>query len=323
MFRTARRTLQIGLVAAVAGTGPAVAADKIKVAISQKGFWDTIVAYFAAEKGYFKELDLDVSYSWTSGGAETVQAVTTRSVDFATGTGFLGVISAYAKGAPVRIISQEIRGTPETFWYVKADSPIKSKADFAGKTWSFSRPGSTTHMLVLRASRGITPAPTLVSAGGLPAARTQVMSGQIDIGWSVPPFNLDLVRKGEARIVFAGRDVAELQDQTIRVNITHADLLKEKRSVAERFMRAYVKALDWMYDNPGAAAAEYAKFNDISIEDARETVKFYPRANMAVTPISGIEQNVAQAIENKFIDRPLTSAQIEEMIEVVFEPAKK
>jgi NitT/TauT family transport system substrate-binding protein len=309
--------------AALAAGGPAAAADKIKVAISQKGFWDTMVAYFAIERGYFKELDLEVAESWTSGGAETVQAVTTGSVDFATGTGFLGVISAYAKGAPVRVISQEIRGTPETFWYVKSDSPIKSATDFGGKTWSFSRPGSTTNMIVLRASRTMNPAPKLVSTGGLPATRTQVMSGQIDIGFSVPPFNLDLVRKGEARIVFRGTDVPELQDQTIRVNVTNSDLLTKKRSLVERFMKAYVKALDWMYDKPEESAAAFAKFNDISIEDARETVKFYPRANLAVAPVSGMDKNVEQAIENKFIDKPLTAAQVKELIDVVFDPAKK
>lgn len=323
MIRTAVRALQIGLVAAVAASGAAAAADKIKVAISQKGFWDTLVTYVAIEHGYYKELDLDVTYTWTSGGAETVQAVSTKSVDFATGTGFLGVISAFAKGADVRVISQEIRGTPETFWYVKADSPIKSIADFGGKKWSYTRPGSTTHMIVLRASRGINPPPELISAGGLPSARTQTMTGQIDIGLSVPPFNLDLVRKGEARIVFYGKDVAELQNQTIRVNIVQADLLKEKRSVAERFMKGYVKALDWMYDNPEDAAQFYAKFNEISIEDARETVKYYPRANVAVAPISGIEQNIAQAIENKFIEKQLTPEQVKTLIDVVFDPAKK
>jgi NitT/TauT family transport system substrate-binding protein len=282
-----------------------------------------MVAYVAVERGYYKELDLDVTYSWTSGGAETVQAVSTKSVDFATGTGFLGVISAFSKGADIRVISQEIRGTPETFWYVKADSPIKSVADFGGKKWSYSRPGATTHMIVLRASRNISPAPELISAGGLPSARTQTMTGQIDIGFSVPPFNLDLVRKGEARIVFHGRDVAELQNQTIRVNIVHGELLKEKRSVAERFMKGYVKALDWMYDNSEDAAQFYAKFNSISIEDARETVKFYPRANAAVAPISGMEQNIAQAIENKFIEKPLTPEQVKTLIDIVYDPAKK
>jgi NitT/TauT family transport system substrate-binding protein len=324
MFRPVFRAASVLVFFALAAVSvPANAADKIKIAISQKGFWDTMPAYIAIERGYYKEFDLDAQNSWTSGGAETVQAVSTRSVDFATGTGFLGVISAFAKGAEIRVISQEIRGTPETFWYVRADSPIKSIADFGGKKWSYTRPGSTTHMIVLRASRGINPPPELISAGGLPAARTQTMTGQIDIGLSVPPFNLDLVRKGEARIVFYGKDVAELQNQTIRVNIVRADLLKENRPVVERFMKAYVKALDWMYDNPEEAAQFYAKFNEISIEDARETVKYYPRANVAVAPISGMEQNVAQAIENKFIEQPLTPEQVKTLIDIVHDPAKK
>ena len=314
--------LTAAIVALALGAPAALAQDKVKLAISQKGFWDTIVAYFAAERGYFKAENLDVSYSWTSGGAETVQAVTTRSVDFATGTGFLGVISAYAKGAPVRVISAEIKGTPETFWWVKADSGIKSVKDFAGKSVGYSRPGSTTHMIVLRMARSVNPSPNLIATGGLPGTRTMVMTGQIDVGWSVPPFNLDIVRKGEARIVFHGIEVPELQEQTIRVNVTSADLLKERRGVAERFMRAYQKALDWMYDSPAESTAAFAKFNDIDVADAIETLKFYPRANAAIAPIVGIDQNVAQAIENKFIEKPLTADQVKELVQIVYDPKK-
>jgi NitT/TauT family transport system substrate-binding protein len=316
---------KILVAAAVAASlaSPALAADQLKVAISQKGFWDTAVTFFAAERGYYKDENLDVTYSWTSGGAETVQAVATRSVDIATGTGLLGVVAAYAKDVPVQIISSEIRGTPETFWIVKTDSPIKSAKDFAGKTIGYSRPGSTTHTLMLRVAETLKPPPTLVSTGGLPAARTQLMTGQIDASWSVPPFNLDLVRKGEARIVFRGIEVPELQQSTIRVNIAQAGFLKEKRDVAVRFMKAYARALDWMYDKPEEAAEAYAKFAGVEVEDARETPKFYPRANAAIAPVQGLDEVMAQAIEAKFIEKPLTAEQIKGMIDIVYDPAKK
>ncbi|HEY5608978.1 MAG TPA: ABC transporter substrate-binding protein [Alphaproteobacteria bacterium] len=309
--------------AAVAAVGhPAFAADKLNLAISQKGFWDSVAAYFAIERGYTKEEGLDVSYSWTSGGSETVQAVATRSVDMAIGTGFVGVIAAYSKGVPVRIIATHAAGAPEIFWYVRADSPVKSMADLAGKTLAYSRPGSTTHTVAIIVARKLNPPPKLISTGGVPATRTQVMSGQIDAGWSTPPFVLDLVRKGEARIAFRGAEVQEVQDQTIRVEIANAAFVTEKRDVAARFIKAYWRALNWMYDKPDESAEAYAKFAGIDLADAKMTREFSPRAMYDVDRLRGVDQVMQQAIEGKFIEKPLTEAQLNELVQFVYRPSK-
>jgi NitT/TauT family transport system substrate-binding protein len=235
---------------AAGATVPAFAADKLKVAISQRGFWNSAIAYFAIARGFTKKENLDVSYIFTSGGAETLQTVTTKATDIAISTGFLGVLGAYAKGAPLRIWAQEGHGTPELFHYVRADSPIKSRKDYSGRKIAYSRPGSTTNLFGIKVTQGLNPPATLVSTGGVPATRTQVMTGQVDVGWSVPPFNLDLVRKGEARIVLRGSEMPELNRQSIRVHVVHADLLKSRRDVVRRFAKAFDDALTWMYDKP-------------------------------------------------------------------------
>ena len=46
--------------------------------------------------------------------------------------GTLGVIAAYAKGMPVKIISAEATGAPDAFWYARPESGIKSLADGCG-----------------------------------------------------------------------------------------------------------------------------------------------------------------------------------------------
>ena len=115
MNSTLRPALRAALTLALGiGLGmPALAQDKLKVAISKKGLWDTAVTYFAAQRGFFKKEGLEVSYLWASGGTETLQTVSTRSVDMAIGTGILGVIGGYSKGAPLRIVRSEILGAPE------------------------------------------------------------------------------------------------------------------------------------------------------------------------------------------------------------------
>jgi NitT/TauT family transport system substrate-binding protein len=315
-FRPAHR-VALTLALAFGLCTPALAQDKLKVAISQKGLWDTAVTYFAAERGFFKNEGLEVSYIWTSGGTETLQTVTTKSVDIATGTGMLGVIGAVSKGAPLAIIRSEILGAPEAIWLAKADSPIKSVKDFNGKKVGFSRPGSTSHLQVLNMIKQYKVKPVLVSSGAISASRTLFMTGQIDVGWTIPPFNLDLVQSGQARIVFRATDLPEMQKQTTRVNVTHRDLAKTKRAALAKFNRGYQKALDWMYDKPEESAAAYAKFANVPLAIAKTVPSFYPRALLEKVGLVGLDRNMKDAIESKFVSKPLTDAQVKAMVQII------
>lgn len=293
---------------------PAAAADKLKIAISQKGLWDTAVSYFAAERGFFKAEDLDVSYIFTSGGSETIQTLVAGSTDIIIGTGVLGVISAYAKGAPLVVIRSQILGAPEAFWMVKNDSPIQSAKDFNGKKIGYSRPGSTTNLILLTMMRDFSVKPDLVSVGGPAASRTQLMTGQIDVSYSLPPYNLDLLKSKETRIVFRATDVPELQKQTSRVNVARKDLVEKSPDVIKRFSRAYTKALAWMYDKPEESIPAYAAYADVPADIAKDVPAFYPRALLEKVELVGTDRNVKDAIDAKFISQPLTAAQEKDLV---------
>src|SRR4029078_4136932 len=102
---------------------------------------------------------------------------------------------------PVKIISAEATGAPDAFWYAKPESGIKSIRDTTGPTVSFSSPASSTNLIVLQLIHQEKATPKLVATGGLPGTLTQVMTGQIDVGWAGPPFVLkDLAEGRLARI---------------------------------------------------------------------------------------------------------------------------
>src|SRR5262249_43408160 len=163
-------------------------------------------------------------------GASTLTPVIAGSIDIAMTNGILGVVAAYAKGMPVKIISAEATGAAEAFWYARPDSGITRLADTNGKTVAFSSPGSSTNLILLPlVVNRAKVAPNLVATGGAPATLTQVMSGQIDVGWSVPPFVLQQLADGRLVIIARGSDVAALAQQTIRVNVANANALKERR----------------------------------------------------------------------------------------------
>jgi ABC-type nitrate/sulfonate/bicarbonate transport system substrate-binding protein len=319
-MRTTRRgLLSLTVAGAFAAVVPfaAQAADKVVAAIGQKGNWDTMITEQGIEQGFFKDEGIDVEITYTRGGSETLQAVITNSAQFAFANGLLGVLGAYAKGAPIRIVAAEMTGAPDMFWYAKADSPINSIKDAEGKTMGFSRPGSSTNMVALKLSAGAGVKPKLTPTGGISDTRTQVMSGQVDLGWSVPPFNLDLVKKGEIKIVVRGADDPSLAKQTIRVNVVNADFLKDHRDVVERFMRAYAKALDFMYEKQDAALKFYAEFNKLDMEVAKDSLAFFPRSALAMKPIAGLDQSIKEAVEFKNLEKPLTDDQVKELLQLL------
>ena len=301
--------------------GHAVAQDKVRAAVGQRGNWDTLFISQGTEAGIFKKNNLEVDITWTRGGAETLQAIITDSADVAMANGILGVIGAASKGAPVKIVSAQMTGAGDIFWYVKADSPIKSMKDMDGKTMGFSRPGSSTDLVGRALAEHFKVKPKHVSTGGIPDTRTQVMSGQIDAGWSAAPFNFELVSEGKIRVIAKGSDVPSLNDQTVRVNAASAKFLKEKRDVARRFMKAYHESIEWVYANPDKSTAFYASFNKTSPEIARQTIEAFPKAAVAPWPVKGLKQNLEEAVQNKQLAKPLPEAEAEKLLyDFVYRP---
>src|SRR5690349_993768 len=84
--------------------------DLLKLAIGQRGLWDSSIAELGQAAGLFKKHGLDLQVVYTSGGGETQQAVISGSVDIGVAAGSLGVLSIFAKGAPLRILPAEAPG---------------------------------------------------------------------------------------------------------------------------------------------------------------------------------------------------------------------
>ncbi len=299
-------TAAIAALALVAAGRPAAALDKFTVAAPQKGFWDTAFPYLGQEKGFFKEQGIELDIQWTEGGADTQQGVITGSIDIGLATGLLGVLSAYAKGAPVVLASSEMTGASDLYWYVKADSPIKSLADLEGKTVAYSRPGSSSNTIAAALVKLSGKNAKLVSAGGAPATLTQVMSGQIDVGWSAVPINLNLVEEKKIRVLALGNDAPGAADQTVRVNITNADVYKKRHEALKRFFVAYQKAIDWAYSGQDVPEM-YGKFAGVSpsVVDQLRT-KFTPKPAVALNRMSGLDVTMREAVEAKRLTAPLT-----------------
>src|ERR1700722_13115314 len=114
--------------------GTAAAEDVLKIAVGQRGLWDTSVPELGQRGGIFKKHGIALEILYTQGGGETQQAVISGSVELGVAAGSLGVFGAFSKGAPVRIIGAEMTGGADLFWYVRSDSSIKTLPDIDGRT---------------------------------------------------------------------------------------------------------------------------------------------------------------------------------------------
>jgi NitT/TauT family transport system substrate-binding protein len=299
--------------------GPALALDKLTLAVGQKGFWDTSFPYLGQEKGFFKEQGVELDIQWTDGGADTQQAVITGSIDIGIATGFLGTISAWSKRAPVIVLSSQMTGAPDLYWYVRADSPAKSMKDLEGKSVAFSRPGSSSNQIAAALARAAGVTAKLVPTGGAAATLTQVMSGQIDCGWSAVPSNLTLVQDGKIRIIAVGNDAPGAATQTVRVNITNATVLNNRRDVLLRFNAAYKKTIDWAYEGPDVPEM-YGKFAEVPPAIVQEMrTKYFPKSSVALNHVGDVDVTVKEAVETKRLDKPLTPEQTRDMLKYVAE----
>jgi NitT/TauT family transport system substrate-binding protein len=300
----------------------ASARTKIVVVVPHRVLFTVAVpVYIAQEKGFYRENNVEVDAVFTRGGGENVQAVVSGDAQIGLGTGTLAVISAFVKKAPIKIAAAEITGM-DAYWYVQSNSSIRRFDDLAGKKVAYSRPGASSHMAVLGIAdqlkaKGLKPAEP-VSLGGIPEVYTAVRTGQADAGWSVAPFYLDRVEKGELRVVVRGDEIAAMKDITARVHFTNNDFAARSPQAVRGFFRAQQRALDYMFEHKEDTAKIWIRRAELKFPESAvlKTWEYYTRAAMTLKPIRGMPAIIEDGIKNNFLKQPLTQAELKQLIDL-------
>ena len=293
--------------------GGAHAEDTLKIVIGQHGNWETSVPELGQRMGFFKKHGLVLDLLYTQGSAETMQAVIAGSADVGVAVGTTAAMAAFARGAPIRAIANQTTGAPAAYWYVPANSPIKSLQDADGKTIAYSTTGSSNHSALVQRVKQLGITPKLVGTGNPAATFTQTMSGQVDVGWSSPPFGLEAAEQGKIRIIGHASDVEALRTQTVRLQITNKAAYEQKKDALDRYIAAYRETLDWMYSDP-AALRMYSEWVNIPEPIARRMRdEFYLKDELLPDRLAGIEAIIEEALAFKYLKEPLSKAQLKEL----------
>src|SRR3984893_4129233 len=200
----------MSVVTILAGSTPiARAQDVLRIAAGLAGTWENSFSELGQNAGFFKKHGLGLEIFYTQGAGETQQAVISGSADIGTGVGTFNTFGVFAKGAPIRVIAATHTGANDLTWYVRADSPVKDKKDLAGRSVAYSTAGSSTYAALQGFQRvlGVTFKP--VATGSPASTLTQLMTGQIDVGWTSPPFAVDLLQAGTIREIVRASEVPE------------------------------------------------------------------------------------------------------------------
>ncbi len=307
--------MALSVLACAAVSFPAASQETLRVAVAQRGNWDSSVAELGQRAGIFRKHGLDLDIAYPQSATEAARAVLTGTAEIGVGLGLVYVIAAHAKGAPLRIVGAQATGAADLYWYVKDDSPIRSLKDAAGRTLAYSAEGSLTQAAVaaLMAQHGVKAKP--VATGGPPGTYTQVITGEVDIGWAAPPFGFDQIERKGIRVVASGREIAALRQQTARVLVTGASVLESRRSAIERFLAAYRETVDWMYGE--AAIRHYAQWQQMPEERARRMrEQYFPKDAVVPDTVSGVDRIVADALARKMLAAAPTPQQLAELMQI-------
>lgn len=226
----------------------------------------------ALEKGYFKAEGIDVTGIITSaGGGTSLRNMLAGGVPYGEVNPAV-VISAIQQGLDLKIISDNVWTVAEFVWAVKPDSRIKSIKDFKGAKIGYTNPRSTSQglamLLVTRA--GLQPNDAeLVRTGGFGEGVAALDTGLIDVAPMAEPVWSKFKDKYRA-VAVASEDLPPLDNV---VGVTTANMAAEKGDFIRAVIRARRKAVEFMHDNPDAAADLVAKHYNIEPAVSRSAVR--------------------------------------------------
>jgi NitT/TauT family transport system substrate-binding protein len=215
----------------------------------------------ASERGYFKELGLDVKLIATKCDV----AVTALLTGDLQATGCVGTASRViaSQNVPVRTVIWLFK---KPTFYVVAKSEIKSASDLKGRIVGISSFGSDTDLSLKVFAQGgkLDPEKDLkrVVSGSTSTRLQALKAGAIDATTLSPPFNIYAEQMGLRVLAYVG-DYLEFPQSGFTVSDA---TLKNKRDLIKRLLRGTLRGLQFSLKNRGETVRFIAK--DYKLPDA-------------------------------------------------------
>lgn len=240
---------------------------KVKVGRTTGGSGFHIPSYVAVDKGFFKGEGLDASFIAATAGV-LVRATIAKEIEFVPIPG--GGSEAMLKGAPIVFIVGE---SLISQWTLTTTPDIKRVEDLKGKTLGLGRPGSADYSeVVVTLGKFFKMQPgkdyKVISFTGEPDRIAALVKGAIQGGVLSFPHAARAEKEGMKILVRTGDYIPRLGGTFL----THKDFIKEKRDAVKRFIRAIIKAEDYIRANKQGTVDVIKKYFEIDDPKVNESI---------------------------------------------------
>jgi NitT/TauT family transport system substrate-binding protein len=254
-------------IAALLAPASVVMAQSVKVGRTIGGSGFHIPSYVAMDKGLFKGEGLDAAFIAATAGV-LVRAGIAKEIEFVPIPG--GGSEAMLKGAPLVFIVGE---SLISQWTITTTPDIKRVEDLKGKTVGLERPGQAAYteaVVVLGQHFKMQPGKDykVITFNAEPDRVAALINRSIQAAILSFPHAARAEKAGMKVLVKTGDYIPRLGGTFI----THRDFVKEKRDVTKRFIRAVVKANDYVKSNKQGTIDVIQKYFEIKDGDLAEGI---------------------------------------------------
>ncbi len=258
-FVLASAALIGGLAAALGGASVAAAQDTVRIALPTKTYFPTIIAETAVRQKLFEKEGLKAELTVYRGGAEAFEAVAAGAADITLGSCAI-VAAGINKGVKTKAISGSGLGYNGWFLMVKANSPIKSVSELAGKKVGITSAGSASDLLAkwTVADKKVNFTSVPLGGGGL---IPNLLSGNVEAIVLYSPLSFKVLQDKSVRVlVDYGADVPQ---HLSGVWIASDKLIAEKPALIQKINNALFGAMLSLQSNREDAIKLIAEIDDI------------------------------------------------------------
>ncbi len=211
----------------------------------------------AKGKGYFTEAGLDVSFAVGRGGIDVAKQVGAGNAPLG-GIVADGPIMVRGNGVPVKIVAV-FGGKGFMQLVVREDSGIEKPADLKGKTITVMSFQDTTFyaLLGLMASVGLSQNDVNIQSVGPTGVWEFVAAGKAAGMAGVPDWIPPIQAAGVKVKVIPSDEFFPHMAQGIAVS---DDVIKQKPEMVRKFVRAALRGMKDIMDNPDSAADDFVRF---------------------------------------------------------------
>ena len=244
MFKRSILFLLASTLAFATGAAAQISApDRVVVSYPSKSITNFPILETAQRRGFFQKENLSVSMVYMRGGID-IKALITADADF--GTGSTTAVTAFVAGAPLRVVMSMNAFVDQALY---AQTKYRNLAQLKGQSIGSLNPGGLVDTLLRRiiVKEGFSPERDfiLLNMGGTPERYAALKSGTLAASMLSAPHSLRAEKDGFIKIA-ATRDYVDVPGTAF---VTHADKIKKQPNVIKRFMRAGLRAMNYIREN--------------------------------------------------------------------------